>query len=214
MSTEESLPRAEELLARLEAARGELDRLAETEGGSPDRALEILGELSELAKSVEEELERAKRSAEASLRRFAYEWARYMRGDLPVKNDKEVTEADLHTKNLILFGDPGSNRWIEKALPRLPLRWTRDEFQLGSARYAAADHVPVLIQPNPLAEGRYLVLNSGHTFHEKELASLNYLLFPRMGDWAVLKVGGKVPANPSDPPDEAVVKAANLKFEE
>ena len=65
MSTEESLSRAEELLARLEAARGELDRLAETEGGSPDRALEILAELSELAKSVEEELERAKRSAEA-----------------------------------------------------------------------------------------------------------------------------------------------------
>ena len=65
MRTEESLSRAEELLARLEAARGELDRLAETEGGSPDRALEILAELSELAKSVEEELERAKRSAEA-----------------------------------------------------------------------------------------------------------------------------------------------------
>ena len=65
MSTEESLSRAEELLARLEAARAELDRLAEKEGGSPDRALEILSELSELAKSVEEELERAKRSAEA-----------------------------------------------------------------------------------------------------------------------------------------------------
>ncbi len=65
MTTEESLSRAEELLARLEAARGELDRLAEQEGGSPDRALEILSELSELAKGVEEELERAKRSAEA-----------------------------------------------------------------------------------------------------------------------------------------------------
>jgi hypothetical protein len=65
VSTEESLSKAEELLARLEAARGELDRLAEQEGGSPDRALEILSELSELAKSVEEELERAKRSAEA-----------------------------------------------------------------------------------------------------------------------------------------------------
>jgi hypothetical protein len=65
MSTEESLSRAEELLARHEAARGELDRIAQEEGGSPERALEILAELSELAKSVEEELERAKRSAEA-----------------------------------------------------------------------------------------------------------------------------------------------------
>jgi hypothetical protein len=65
MTTEDSLSRAEELLARLEAARGELDRLAQEEGGSPERALEILSELSELAKGVEEELERAKRAAEA-----------------------------------------------------------------------------------------------------------------------------------------------------
>jgi hypothetical protein len=65
MATEDSLNRAEELLARLEAARGELDKLASEEGGSPERALELLGELSELAKGVEEELDRAKRSAEA-----------------------------------------------------------------------------------------------------------------------------------------------------
>ena len=65
MATEDSLSRAEELLARLEAARGELDRLSQEEGGSPERALELLSELSELAKAVEEELERAKRAAEA-----------------------------------------------------------------------------------------------------------------------------------------------------
>ncbi len=65
MSTEDSLTRAEELLARLEAARAELEQLSRGEGGSPERALELLGELSELAKAVEEELERAKRAAEA-----------------------------------------------------------------------------------------------------------------------------------------------------
>jgi hypothetical protein len=65
VATEDSLSRAEELLAKLEAARGELDRVATEEGGSPERALELLSELSELAKSVEEELERAKRAAEA-----------------------------------------------------------------------------------------------------------------------------------------------------
>ena len=64
-SSEESLSRAEELLARLEAARGELEQLSEQEDASPERALEILNELSELAKAVEEELERAKRAAEA-----------------------------------------------------------------------------------------------------------------------------------------------------
>ncbi len=63
--TDESLTRAEELLARLEAARDELERLGSDENASPERALEILSELSELAKAVEEELERAKREAES-----------------------------------------------------------------------------------------------------------------------------------------------------
>jgi hypothetical protein len=65
VATEDSLSRAEELLAKLEAARVELDTIAQADGGSPERALEILAELSELAKGVEEELERAKRAAEA-----------------------------------------------------------------------------------------------------------------------------------------------------
>lgn len=129
--------------------------------------------------------------ADASLRRFAYEWARYMRGDLPVKNDTEVTDADVRTKHLILFGDPGSNPWIAKALPSLPVTWTRDTVKLGAEGHSAKDHAPVLINASPFpgAGDRYVVINSGHTFHEKEFAAFNYLLFPRHGDWAVMKVG-------------------------
>jgi hypothetical protein len=62
MSSEESLARAEQLLARLESTRGELEQLSQTEDA--DRALEILGELAELSRQVEEELQRAKREAE------------------------------------------------------------------------------------------------------------------------------------------------------
>lgn len=144
--------------------------------------------------------------SEASLKRFAYEWNRYFRGELPIKDDVDVTEVDARKYNLILFGDPGSNRWIEKVLPKLPLQWTRDELRVGADRYTSAEHVPLLIQPNPIANGRYVVFNSGHTFREKELALLNYLLFPRLGDWAVLKVGGKKPMSPSDPLDEEVLQ--------
>jgi hypothetical protein len=65
MSTDEALTRAEELLARLEAVRAELEQLGEGESGSPERAIELLGELSELAKAVEEELTRAQHEAES-----------------------------------------------------------------------------------------------------------------------------------------------------
>jgi chorismate mutase len=64
MSSDESLTRAEELLARVEAVRAELEQLAEGETESPERAIELLAELSELAKAVEEELTRAQRAAE------------------------------------------------------------------------------------------------------------------------------------------------------
>jgi exonuclease VII small subunit len=59
MSAEESLNKAEDLLARLEQAR---TRLEGTE--DPEQAIDILQELAELAKEVEAELQRAKRSAE------------------------------------------------------------------------------------------------------------------------------------------------------
>jgi hypothetical protein len=65
VNTDEALTRAEELLARVEGVRAELEQLSEGEGGSPERAIELLGELSDLAKAVEEELSRAQRAAEA-----------------------------------------------------------------------------------------------------------------------------------------------------
>ena len=65
MSADESLTRAEELLARLEAARAELEKLSVGGEASPDRAVELLGELAELAKAVEDELERAQRATGA-----------------------------------------------------------------------------------------------------------------------------------------------------
>ena len=59
---DESLNRAEDLLARLEQARARLDATDD-----PDLAIEILQELAELAKEVEAELQRAKRAAETEV---------------------------------------------------------------------------------------------------------------------------------------------------
>jgi hypothetical protein len=61
MTAEESLARAEQLLARLEKARGELEQLSQADDA--ERALDVLTELAELTKAIEEELQRAKREA-------------------------------------------------------------------------------------------------------------------------------------------------------
>lgn len=147
-------------------------------------------------------------AAERSCERFVYEWRRYFRGDVRVVGADEVDESLLKSCNLVLFGDPGSNRWIREALPKLPIEWTRERLKVAGKEYSSQDHLPALIVPNPLpgAGERYLVLNSGHTFHERELSTLNYLLFPRLGDWAVLKVGA--PRTDSESPSDRVVEEA------
>jgi len=62
VSAEDSLTRAEELLARLERARAELELLSQA--NDAEKALDVLTELSELSKAIDEELQNAKRVAE------------------------------------------------------------------------------------------------------------------------------------------------------
>lgn len=134
----------------------------------------------------------AGRWTSARLETFAADWSAGMRGDLKVKNDTDLTADDVADHNLILFGDPGSNRQIARVLKDLPtLTWTRSELKLGGASYTPADHVPVLIAPNPLHPQRYVVLNSGPTFGAAEFAGTNALLFPHLGDFAVFQTDGR-----------------------
>lgn len=46
----------------------------------------------------------------------------------------------------------------------------------------------MLIYPDPLNRGHCLVMNSGRTFHAAEFEGSNAQLYPRLGDWAVLRV--------------------------
>jgi hypothetical protein len=131
--------------------------------------------------------EATQRYADGALKRFQEEWSKYLRGDLEVKDDVEVTPDDIRDRNLVLFGDPASNSLIGQVLPDLPLKWTREQVSLGGASGASAEHVPVLIFPSPLNTERYVVINSGHTFHAADFQDTNALLYPRLGDYALLR---------------------------
>lgn len=120
--------------------------------------------------------------------RFEREHAKWLRGDPRFKNDVEVSEDDILRNHLILFGDPESNTILAKIQDALPIKWTGHEIRIGTKTYGAKDHVLVLIYPNPLSPDRYVVVNSGHTFHELEFMGTNALLFPRLGDYAVLRL--------------------------
>ena len=65
VSMDASLARAEELLARLNERRDELERLASADEVDADAAVETIAELAEIAKEIEAELLRARASAES-----------------------------------------------------------------------------------------------------------------------------------------------------
>lgn len=121
----------------------------------------------------------------AEQERAIREWRRQWRGEARVKRDSEISDADIAGSNLVLWGDPSSNQLLSKLADRLPVRWSGDSITLGTRRFPASTHVPVLIYPNPLNPKRYIVLNSGPTQREIDYLN-NARQVPRLPDYAIV----------------------------
>lgn len=118
---------------------------------------------------------------------FEKEFDKWLRAKVPVINDNEVSDQTIADKNLILFGDPGSNSLIAKVVEDLPVQWTKDQITVNGKSYDTKNHGVILIYPNPLNPNRYVVINSGHTMHEKDFLASNSWLFPKLGDIAIIQ---------------------------
>ncbi len=103
-------------------------------------------------------------------------WRTQMRGDAPVKDDTAVTDADIANSNLILWGDPRSNKILARIIGKLPLQWP-----------AAPGNALILIYPNPLNPKKYIVINSGNTFREYA-QSTNSFQVAYLPDYAVVDI--------------------------
>jgi hypothetical protein len=121
------------------------------------------------------------------LQRFDRQYTLAYRGHIRVKDDKDVTAEDFAKYHVVLFGDPGSNRWIAKLNGKLPpLHWTKRTVALGSKSFPAAESVPALIYPSPLSPNHYVVINSGLTADWADWAG--DFPTPRYGDFAIFRV--------------------------
>eukprot|EP00456_Euglypha_rotunda_P086621 TRINITY_DN878_c0_g1_i21.p1 TRINITY_DN878_c0_g1~~TRINITY_DN878_c0_g1_i21.p1 ORF type:complete len:654 (-),score=132.57 TRINITY_DN878_c0_g1_i21:8206-10167(-) len=137
--------------------------------------------------------------AKWTLTRFENEYDKWMRGRVPVINDTQVTDELIESKHLILFGDPGSNAVLAKIVGRLPVKWTKSEIGVKGQTFDTSNHGIALIYPNPLNPNRYVVVNSGHTFHEPDFKASNANLYPKLGDIAVLKFAATTNGFTQDP---------------
>jgi pimeloyl-ACP methyl ester carboxylesterase len=121
-----------------------------------------------------------------TLARFDRLWGRFFRGHPFVKDDQDVTEADLANYHLVLFGDPGSNPWIARVKDKLPVKWTAQSISLSGQTFSAKECLPALIYPNPLNPKKYVVLNTGLTIEDRGYNG-DYGT-PLWGDYAIVKV--------------------------
>jgi predicted esterase len=123
----------------------------------------------------------------SALAKATNEWRAQFRGDARVKDDTQVIDADIAAHNLVLFGDPESNRLLKRIADKLPIQWSAQTVRVGNKIFPAPSHVPVYIFPNPLNPKRYVVLNSGFTFAAAGAGS-NAQQTPKLPDYAVLDV--------------------------
>jgi hypothetical protein len=121
-----------------------------------------------------------------TMARFDRLWGRFFRGHPFVKDDKDVTEADFAKYHVVLFGDPGSNKWIAKVKDKLPVKWTEQSVTLGGQTFPASECFPAMIYPNPLSPTKYVVLNTGLTIEDRGYNG-DYGT-PLWGDYAIVKV--------------------------
>lgn len=130
--------------------------------------------------------EMAGKWSESELTRAIEHWRRQFRGNARVKNDVDVTQQDMESSNIVLWGDPGSNSVLAKIAEKLPIQWTKESITAGKDRKFPADkHALVAIYPNPLFPYRYVVLNSSFTY--RDFAYLNNARqVPMLPDWAVV----------------------------
>jgi dienelactone hydrolase len=114
-------------------------------------------------------------------------WRKQFRGEAPIKADDAVTDKDIADHNLVLWGDPSSNKVLARIADKLPIRWDGANVVVGKDTYSAADHVPVLVYPNPLNPKHYVVINSCFTFREYDYLN-NARQISKLPDYAVLDV--------------------------
>jgi hypothetical protein len=92
--------------------------------------------------------------------RLARNWRSRFQCWPPIKDDSEVTEEDIRSRSLVLFGGPGENSVAARALAtgRLPVSFGEGSVTLNGKTFAGDDIGVKLCYPNPLAPDRMLVL--------------------------------------------------------
>lgn len=122
-----------------------------------------------------DEFERAVVREEAE--RWRRQWRRRFQCWPPCKEDREVTDADIAAKNLVLFGGPAANSITARVNAKLPARIEGNAVIVGEKHHEGGDLGLKLCHPNPLNPERLVVLQAATSWRGM------WQMSHRFGNW-------------------------------
>jgi len=92
------------------------------------------------------------------------------------KEDVDISDEDIRTRNLFVVGGPGLNQFAERIADELPVKSDGGRIVIGSRVYDEPGHCVKFIHPNPLNPKKYVIV---YYFNDVEAGAKDG--FSRMG---------------------------------
>jgi hypothetical protein len=75
-----------------------------------------------------------------------------------LKSDRELTEEDVRTRTLIVYGSPENHSLFRRIRDRLPLVFENDGVVVGRKKYLGRDVGAIFVCPNPLSTDHLMII--------------------------------------------------------
>jgi hypothetical protein len=99
-------------------------------------------------------------AAAQAARVLARDWMIRVNGIVSIKNDSSVTDDDISSRNLVLFGNANTNSIIGRINNQLPIKFASGGIVVGQRTFGG-DAGVIMIAPNPLNQAKYVVMVGG-----------------------------------------------------
>lgn len=120
----------------------------------------------------------ASRDSENMARRWAKEWDAFAKGYPRLRSDDKLSDKEIASNNLLLFGTPATNKFLARVADKLPIRITEDTFAIGEHTFPSKGNGLIFCYPNPLNPARYLVVHAGLFYGDALSDNHKYDLLP------------------------------------
>ena len=75
-----------------------------------------------------------------------------------VKSDQELTEPDILSGNIVIYGSPGNHRLFQRVREQLPILFAEDGVVVGQKKFLGRDVGAIFTCPNPLSPEHQLLI--------------------------------------------------------